>query len=109
MYLLQDIAAFILRNRPNITPQFICSIIFQGINCPRNESDNPVIPIVIDSNRLKLYSSKNTIPTYKKGEEIEVVQLTDTHTDPNYEVDADAVCYAPVCCRKNQVNQKSTF
>lgn len=73
------------------------------MGCHRNEADNPVIALTIDPNRPKLNASKNNIPSFYKGDELTIVQITDTHVDLYYEVGANAVCGTVNCCRKSQV------
>ncbi|KOC66747.1 Sphingomyelin phosphodiesterase [Habropoda laboriosa] len=85
----------LLDSKPNLTATTICGVVLESKSCPL---DDPEFDwnINIDNN------SDTVITENETQEQIKILQLTDIHYDPAYEVNGNSNCGEPVCCRKGQ-------
>lgn len=88
-----------LRNRPNLSSEYICSITLQNYNCgPRFEPKKLLVNI--DQSGPRLTHSKTLTRTEQAP--LMVVQITDPHYDPYYTVGGNAKCDYGACCNRWQ-------
>lgn len=79
----------------NLNSSSICGVLLESQSCPLiDEEFNWTINI--DENPPK------SVTEEKNDETINIVQITDLHYDPNYEIYGNADCGEPACCRKGQ-------
>lgn len=85
---------YIIDNKPDLTGDSVCSIVFQDADCT---SDSYV--------EWSVDIPDKTIETPETGisdlPPIKILHLSDIHFDPAYEVGRLAACDAPVCCRND--------
>ncbi|XP_043796526.1 sphingomyelin phosphodiesterase 1-like [Apis laboriosa] len=89
------IILYIIDSKPNLTASTICGVVLESKSCPLNDSK-------FDWN-IDINNNFNiTITENETQEQIKILQITDLHYDPLYEVNSNANCGEPVCCRKDQ-------
>ncbi|XP_043471211.1 sphingomyelin phosphodiesterase 1-like [Leptopilina heterotoma] len=81
--------------KPNIKASDVCGVILQSQACSTSSSEYNW-SIDVDDSEPKL------IPTTNDNEMMKILQITDIHYDPNYEVNGNAGCAEPTCCRMGQ-------
>lgn len=81
--------------KPNIKASDVCGVILQSQACSTSSSEYNW-SIEVDNSEPKL------IPTTNDNEMMKILQITDIHYDPNYEVNGNAGCAEPTCCRMGQ-------
>lgn len=91
---------YITLQRPNLSTDQLCGIIFQS-SCPTDDLDDFQYTINVDPNHPPLSGSKDTSVLPSSGD-LKIVHLTDPHYDPSYMVGSWASCDEPVCCRYDQ-------
>lgn len=88
-----------LRNRPELTAEHICAVVFQNHNCgPRHEPQKLLVNI--DQGGQRLTKSKPLTRTNEPH--VVVVQITDPHLDMHYIAGGNAKCQHGACCNKWQ-------
>ncbi|CAK9822057.1 Sphingomyelin phosphodiesterase [Anthophora retusa] len=89
------IILYIVDSKPNLTGSIICGVVLESKSCPLNDPEFDW-NINIDNN------SSIVITENKTEEQIKILQITDLHYDPLYEINGNSNCGEPVCCRKGQ-------
>lgn len=84
----------IVDSRPNLTSPTVCGVLLGSKYCPLNDPEYDWT-VNIDKG-----PARAAIPS--NGDDLKILQLTDIHYDPNYEVNGNAECAEPTCCRKGQ-------
>ncbi|KAF5302366.1 hypothetical protein FQA39_LY10405 [Lamprigera yunnana] len=87
-----DIILFIITEREDLTAARFCSIAFQSDGCTDDEHIDWSIPIPPKTN-----FSQKTVKQYDT-ENLNIIQLSDVHYSPEYEIGSNADCKEPVCC-----------
>lgn len=94
---------FIVDGRSFLTGDTICGFIFQSENCVFNDGGNYNWTININQDGfVPSNGSKSEIST-GGADNLNIIQITDTHFDPKYQEGSNAVCNEPACCREDQV------
>lgn len=98
---------YILKNKPDIEPQSVCGLLLKSsTSCPIIDDEFEWTIEIEDYDKEKYLSSSLSEDEKINGEELRIVQLTDFHYDPAYEVNGNAICDEPTCCRVGQNNTK---
>lgn len=84
----------IVDSRPNLTSTTICGVLLESPSCPLRDPQYDWT-VSIDNG-----PPQTSLPS--RGDNLKILQLTDIHYDPNYEVNGNAACAEPTCCRKGQ-------
>ncbi|KAL9695184.1 hypothetical protein quinque_014469 [Culex quinquefasciatus] len=95
-----DIFLYIIDNRPSLTAQTICGVIFQSGACVLQDPEFLNWSINVAPGGTPITSSK-TGPN-RGPNDIKIIHLTDLHYDPHYRTGYNAVCGEPCCCREEQ-------
>lgn len=93
---------YIINQRPNLTVEQACGLIFQNLNCV-TESDMAGFDfsVNVDGNKPALTGSKDTsVPP--SGNDLTIAHITDPHYDPAYQAGSYAACEETNCCRYDQ-------
>lgn len=85
----------IVDSRSDLNAWDICGVVLQSRSC-FTISDEYNWTIDVDNNPKKLISVPEVNETMK------ILQITDIHYDPSYEVNGNANCKEPICCRLGQ-------
>lgn len=93
---------YILNERPSLTTEQTCGMIFQGMSCA-SEAAMAVFDFTVnvDSNKPALTGSKDT-SVAPSNNDLVVAHITDPHYDPAYMVGSYAACEETNCCRYDQ-------
>lgn len=92
--------AYIVLERPNLTTEQLCGIIFQS-TCPTDDIADFEWTVNVDANKPALSGSKDT-SIAPSASDIIVAHITDPHYDPSYMVNSWAACNEYNCCRYDQ-------
>ncbi|XP_035772890.1 sphingomyelin phosphodiesterase-like [Anopheles albimanus] len=95
-----DILLYIIDNRPALTAQTICGIIFQSGTCVLQDPAFLDWTINVSGGGRPITASK-TGPNREAGD-MKIIHITDVHYDPHYRTGYNAVCGEPCCCREGQ-------
>ncbi|XP_055586711.1 sphingomyelin phosphodiesterase-like [Uranotaenia lowii] len=95
-----DIFLHIIDNRPNLSAQTMCGIIFQSGACVLEDREFLDWTINVAAGGTPITQSKSG-PS-RSANDIKIVHLTDLHYDPHYRTGYNAVCDDPCCCRQGQ-------
>ncbi|XP_076234537.1 sphingomyelin phosphodiesterase [Calliopsis andreniformis] len=94
------IIMYIVDSRPNLTANTICGVVLESKSCPLT---NPEYNWSININKgPNVVVGEHNVTEHNVTEEINILQLTDFHYDPEYEPNGNTNCGEPVCCRKGQ-------
>lgn len=98
-----------MRQGPDLNIYFICSLFLQGNYCKYNGTIPPDFNWTIDVDEKKC----KTPPPCKKCHHVEnrlidILQVTDIHVDPKYQVGRINDCIEPTCCRTDQAFGNTT-
>lgn len=91
---------YIVNERPNLTTDQLCGIIFQS-SCPTDDLADFEWTVNVDPNKPALTGSKDTSVLPNAGD-LTVAHITDPHYDPSYMVGSWAACDEYNCCRYDQ-------
>lgn len=86
---------YIVDSKPNLTAGTICGVVLESKACPLNDPE-------FEWNVNISNTSGVTIIETDTKRQTKILQLTDFHYDPMYEVNGNSDCGEPVCCRKGQ-------
>lgn len=93
---------YIINNRPNLTPEQTCGMIFQNLNCASDEAMADFdFTVNVDPNKPALSGSKDT-SVMPSSSDLTIAHITDPHYDPAYQVGSYAACDETNCCRYDQ-------
>ncbi|XP_053682199.1 sphingomyelin phosphodiesterase-like [Sabethes cyaneus] len=95
-----DVFLYIIDNKPSLTAQTFCGIIFQSGACVLEDPEFLDWTINIAPGGTPITSSKSG-PS-RGANDFKIIHMTDLHYDPNYRPGYNAVCGEPCCCRVNQ-------
>ncbi|XP_033225368.1 sphingomyelin phosphodiesterase 1-like [Belonocnema kinseyi] len=85
----------IIDSKDKVHARDVCGVILQSEQCS-TVSDEFHWNITVDNSAPRKNSVSHSDKTKK------IVQITDIHYDPNYEVNGNAGCSEPTCCRASQ-------
>ncbi|KAF2893413.1 hypothetical protein ILUMI_12757, partial [Ignelater luminosus] len=86
---------YMVDNKEDLTSQRMCSILLQELNCKDRNRQDWTIDIPPPTSKSVAIKQKQS-----ESKPLKVLQLTDFHYDPGYEVGSDAKCDSPLCCQK---------
>lgn len=93
---------YIVQQRPTLTPEQMCGIIFQNLNCASEGALAGFdFTVNVDANKPALIGSKDT-SVGQSASDLKIVHITDPHYDPSYRVGSLAACEETNCCRYDQ-------
>lgn len=93
---------YIVNQRPNLTPEQMCGMIFQNLNCASEEAMTGFdFTVNVDANKPALSGSKDT-SVDPSTSDLVIAHITDPHYDPSYQVGSYAACEETNCCRYDQ-------
>lgn len=93
---------FIVLQRPQLTPEQMCGMIFQNLNCASDATMAGFdFTVNVDANKPALSGSKDT-SVAPSANDLTVAHITDPHYDPAYQVGSYAACEETNCCRFDQ-------
>ncbi|XP_062542349.1 sphingomyelin phosphodiesterase-like [Armigeres subalbatus] len=95
-----DIFLYIIDNRPSLTAQTICGVIFQSGACVLEDREFLDWTIDVAAGGTPITSSK--AGANRGANDLKIIHLTDLHYDPHYRTGYNAVCGEPCCCRVGQ-------
>ncbi|KXJ72005.1 sphingomyelin phosphodiesterase-like [Aedes albopictus] len=95
-----DIFLYIIDNKPSLTAQTICGVIFQSGACVLEDPEFLNWTIEVSAGGTPITSSKTG--SNRGPNDFKIVHLTDLHYDPHYRTGYNAVCGEPCCCREAQ-------
>lgn len=93
---------YIVNQRPTLTTEQMCGMIFQNLNCASEEALRGFdFTVNVDPNKPALSGSKDT-SIGQSANDLVVAHITDPHYDPSYQVGSFAACEETNCCRYDQ-------
>lgn len=97
-----DSIMFIVRSKPNLAADHICSLVLQFMDCAADGESIYEWTVNVDPKKPILNGSKNT-SVAPSNSDLTVVHITDPHYDPTYKMGSLAACQEPMCCRSDQI------
>lgn len=100
-----DIVLYIIDHRPRLTADSFCGVLFQSERCRfRDVYGTLEWQVNVDETgaRPPVESKRQVSP--KSSDDLTIVHITDTHTDPLYVEGSLAACGDPACCRASNVS-----
>ncbi|XP_068081271.1 sphingomyelin phosphodiesterase [Anabrus simplex] len=89
---------YIMDNQPNVTPEKLCAVVFQSIQCFQGAVYDDDWSVNITLGLKPRIKSARTEPS-TESEILTIIHLSDIHYDPAYDVNGTVACQQPVCCR----------
>ncbi|KAL1391554.1 hypothetical protein pipiens_003132 [Culex pipiens pipiens] len=96
-----DFFIYIFDNRPSLGSDSVCAVIFQSSACILSDPEFLDWSVNVDASGRPVTESKH-FPSARGPNDIKIVQITDLHYDPKYQMGYNAVCNRPACCRNDQ-------
>lgn len=102
-----EIILYIIDQRPRLTADSFCGVLFQAERCRfRDVYGTLEWQVDIDESGARPPAESKRQAAPKSDDDLTIVHITDTHTDPLYRVGSLAQCSEPVCCRDNNVSER---
>lgn len=101
-----DIVLYIFDNRPRLTADSFCGVLFQSERCKFQDVYGTLdwrVNINTTGSRPPAESKRQGAA--RSADDLTIVHITDTHTDPLYAEGSLADCGDPACCRASNVSK----
>ncbi|XP_058443157.1 sphingomyelin phosphodiesterase-like [Malaya genurostris] len=95
-----DVFLYIIDNKPELTAQTVCGVIFQSGPCVLQDPEFLDWTINVSPGGTPITASKTG--SNRSANDLKIIHLTDLHYDPHYRTGYNAVCGEPCCCREAQ-------